>query len=82
MVLSAPVLSAKMELFNSLKIAVDGPVSETLGALTSLSLDTSLTLYVRSSSSKPSLSISPVMVMFWSGLQEGFKEEATGGKVS
>ena len=33
-----------MELFNSLKIAVDGPVSETLGALTSLSLDTSLTL--------------------------------------
>ena len=33
-----------MELFNSLKIAVDVPVSETLGALTSLSLDTTLTL--------------------------------------
>ena len=33
-----------MELLNSLKIAVDGPISETLGALTSLSLDTSLTL--------------------------------------
>ncbi len=34
----------QMELLKSLKIDVDGPPSETLGNLTSLSLDTSLTL--------------------------------------
>ena len=33
-----------MELLKSLKIDVDGPSSETLGNLTSLSLDTSLSL--------------------------------------
>ena len=69
-----------MELFNSLKIAVDGPVSETLGALTSLSLDTSLTL--REELFKQTLSLNlasdgDVLVS-----REGFKEEATGGKVS
>ena len=35
---------AKMDLLTSLKIAIDGHTSETVGALTSLSLDTCLTI--------------------------------------